>query len=123
MTIRPRALVVRLAQLALIARLSLALAACTCPPPVSIDQVFLLDAHSGSFPDGGMRTTDPAALDCTAAAAGCSPGGACKPACDCVIARDGITGIAAVDACTLVAGAGPPAVEIRYEETVFCGGD
>jgi hypothetical protein len=123
MKIRARAVVVRLVQPALIARLSLMLCACTCPPPVSIDQVFLLDAQSGSFPDGGTRTMDPSTLDCTAAAAGCSPGGACKPACDCVTARDGITGIAAVDSCTLVAGAGPPAVEIKYQQTVFCGGD
>jgi hypothetical protein len=48
------------------------------------------------------------------------PGGDCLAACNCVLARDGAIPIAAIDSCKLLAGANPPAVEVRYEVNVRC---
>jgi hypothetical protein len=87
------------------------LAACGCPPPGHIDQVFLLDGG------GGTESTD-----CTAAAAGCTPGGACPPACDCVLARAHVAPIEKIDSCTLLAGPAAAQVEVRYQIPTFCGG-
>ena len=135
---------VRLGRLGVLgAALAGALAACTCPAPTHLDQLFLLDASPGvplvafdagtdamSIDPGGdagavSDAAPPAvpALDCTSAAAGCSPGGACLPACNCVLARGGLQRVAAIDGCQLVAGAAAPTVEVRYEVKVFCPGD
>lgn len=137
--------------------LALALAACTCPSPTHLDQLFLLDVRPGaplvpfdagatamsidassssdasrdaalsSEPDAGggsdaASAVDPS-LDCTSSAVGCQPGGDCLPACNCVLARGGLQRVAAIDGCQLVAGAGAPTVEVRYEMQVFCPGD
>ena len=119
----------RVAELAIVGAVALSIAACTCPDPITLDQVFLLDAapgdggglaDAGGLADGGSY--QPPALDCTAMATGCVPGGPCRPACDCVLARDHV-GVVVVESCTLLAGAGPPDVEVRYQQTVFCGGD
>lgn len=82
----------------------------------------------GAFPDAGAASdaAPPAvpALDCTSAATGCSPGGDCLPACNCVLARaGGLQRAAAIDGCRLVVGAAAPTVEVRYEMNVFCPGD
>jgi hypothetical protein len=125
---------IRLAQLAVAAKLGLSLAACTCPPPLKLDGTFLLDGRpgtpldAGTAGDGGMMSmTTPATpagpppvLDCTPAAAGCVPGGPCLAACNCVLTRDKVV-VLAVESCTLLAGSGPPQVQIRYEQSVFCG--
>jgi hypothetical protein len=113
---------IRIGQAAALAALALSLAACPCPAPVTLDQVFLLDATNG--PDAGPAgdaSFQP--LDCTPAAAGCVPGGACRPACDCIVARDQIRSVASIQSCTLLADSGPAAVEMRYKQEVFCGGD
>ena len=107
----------RIAQLAILGALASSIASCKCPDPITIDQVFLLDATSGG--DGGQ----PPSLDCTSTATGCVPGGPCRPACDCVLARDHVFDVGSVQSCTLVAGAGQPEVAVRYQQTVFCGGD
>jgi hypothetical protein len=118
------------AQLAIVGALALSIAACTCPDPITLDQFFLLDAtpgdggglaDAGGLADGGSYQPPP--LDCTAMATDCVPAGPCRPACDCVLARDHVIKFGAVESCTLVAGAGPPEVEVRYQQTVFCGGD
>jgi len=118
----------RVARLAVAGAVALSVGACTCPDPITLDQVFLLDATPG---DGGLADAgapsdggaSPAAtLDCTATAAACVPGGPCRPACDCVLARDRVNQVA-LDSCTLVAGAPTPEVEVRYRQRVFCGGD
>jgi hypothetical protein len=74
-------------------------------------------------PQGLCIAYAPPPLDCTAMATDCVPAGPCRPACDCVLARDHVIKFGAVESCTLVAGAGPPEVEVRYQQTVFCGGD
>jgi len=120
----------RVIQLAVLGALALSAAACTCPGPVTIDQVFLLDATAGDGggpgdaggPADGAVASQTSPFDCTAMAAGCVPGGACRPACDCVLARDGVRTMA-IKSCTLLAGAGAPEVEVLYQPAVFCGGD
>jgi hypothetical protein len=136
---------VRLGRLGVLgAALAGALAACTCPAPTHLDQLFLLDARpgaplaafdagadamsidAGSDAGAGSDAAPPSvpALDCTSAAVGCSPGGDCLPACNCVLARGGgLQHVAAIDGCQLVAGAAAPTVEVRYEVNVFCPGD
>ena len=52
--VRLHTICVRLPQIAIAATLSLSLAACTCPPPIELDQVFLLDATTGSFSDASL---------------------------------------------------------------------
>ena len=102
--------------------LSIALAACGCPPPKQLDQVFLLDATAGTpviTPDAGPGAMS-IDLDCTPAASGCVPGGDCLPACNCVLARDQAGLVLAIHSCKLLVGAGPPQVEVRYELHVAC---
>jgi hypothetical protein len=176
---KTRSIAVRLAQVGIGVALFVRVAACTCPPPIQLDQVFLLDATTGTpfvpfdaGPDaiwtapggtardgstdtrvdasvgvrvdgsvagldgsagaridasggdgGGAR--DAAApyappLDCTSMAADCMPGGDCLAACNCVLARDGLIPIAAINSCKLLPGASPPAVEVRYQTIVRC---
>jgi|HubBroStandDraft_2_1064218.scaffolds.fasta_scaffold32693_3 hypothetical protein len=135
---------VRLARLGVFGgALAGALAACTCPAPTHLDQLFLLDARPGAplvALDAGAdaMSIDPGSdagavsdaaspavstLDCTSTAVGCAPGGDCLPACNCVLARGGLQRVAAIDGCQLVAGAAAPTVEVRYEVKVFCPGD
>jgi hypothetical protein len=113
---------------------ALSLFDCTCPPPVTVDDIFLLDATPGSPPedaDGGALTENgadsadaaaPASLDCTPATSSCHPGGSCPPACDCVLARDHVRFLKVVD-CRLLDDSEHPQVEARYQQAVFCGGD
>ena len=114
---------IRLGQAAAVAALTLSLVGCPCPAPVAQDQVFLLDATTAPDATASEIYGPRGPLECTPAAAGCVPGGACRPACDCVVARDQIRGIASIQSCTLLAGSGPATVEMRYKETLFCGGD
>ncbi len=116
------------AQVAIVGALALSTIACTCPGPITLDQVFLLEAtpgdggglaDAGGLPDGGSYQPWP--LDCTAMAIGCVPGVQCRPACECVLARDDVN-VVRLESCTLLTGAGPPEVEVRYQQTVFCGG-
>lgn len=130
----------RVAQLAIVGALALSTIACTCPGPITLDQVFLLEAtpgddggladagglpDAGGVPDAGGQADagsyQPSTLDCMALAIGCVPGGQCRPACDCVLARDDVNAVQ-LESCTLLTGAGPPEVEVRYQQTVFCGG-
>jgi hypothetical protein len=103
-----------------------ALPGCRCPPPSEIDQVFLLDATGGSPAvdgDGGAATADASTqptADCTSAAAGCLPNVDCTAACRCAMARDNIN-VGVLESCKLLAGAGPPAVEARYQLVDLCG--
>jgi len=109
------------ARLAIVGGL-VSIAACTCPDPITLDQVFLLDATPSDGGLAGAASDSEPSLDCTATAAGCVAGGSCRPACDCVLARDRVSTLA-IKSCTLLAGAGPAVVEVRYEQAVFCGGD
>lgn len=84
-----------------------------CPDAVALEQVFLLDPTFEASAEG----------DCTPAAAGCAPGGPCLAACECVVAREQIPGVESVDSCTLLAGGGPPAVEMRSHQNPWCPGD
>ena len=117
------------------AALSLRVAACggDCPP-FQRDDVYPLDmrpdgggssnpAPDAAVPDGGGATLDAGVrVNCGALAAGCTPGQACPPACDCVLARQRMVTApgTVVDQCTLVAGGGVPSVEIRAHVRVGC---
>jgi hypothetical protein len=177
---RGRMLVIRVVQIAIAGALALSVAACHCPPPNQLDEIFLLDASLGTPlnttdagldamslappdaasdamslapPDAASDASDatvsdaapfdaasadgpssdgqspatwtnrPPPIDCTGAAHGCIPGGDCPAACECVLRRDGRWNVATVQSCILLALAGPPQVEIRYEVPSFCGGD
>jgi len=155
-----RSIARRLAQIVAGGALSFSLTACTCPPPLQLDQVFLLDASAGSpvvvdaasfdamsiapgdaaagdaapkdeavsdaaAGDAG-KSTDPSGpysppLDCTSAASRCTPGADCLEACNCVLARNGVMRVIAIDSCKLLVG-GAPSVEVRYEVNVQCPG-
>jgi hypothetical protein len=82
------------------------------------------DATSSTAVMSPIRGTPAApearARDCTGAAAGCAPGGACAAACACVLARTNAYD-ATVKSCTLLAGSGPPQVRVKYTLPVFCG--
>jgi hypothetical protein len=150
------AALIRIAQALVAGALVATAAACQCPPPIPYDQVFALDATAGPPVDtsdaggGGTPMTSDAGgdamsmapdasagtgatsiapapqLDCTSAAQGCVPGATCKPACDCVLAREALSQryeSVTVKSCTLLAGPGAPQVEIRYNLASFCGGD
>jgi hypothetical protein len=124
------------------------LAGCRCATQ-SGDQIFLLDGRAGSAlsldgpldagsvppatsdasatsnaPDADTTGTEPPgrSLDCTATAAGCTPGGHCKAACSCVLARD-ISGSVSIQKCVLLATGGPPSVEVGYTITFSGCGD
>jgi hypothetical protein len=60
-------------------------------------------------------------LDCTSAAAACTPGGRCAAACDCALMRAQVRAYS-VQRCTLLTD-GPPAVEARYIITFSGCGD
>ncbi|HTA20100.1 MAG TPA: hypothetical protein VK989_12465 [Polyangia bacterium] len=140
-----RRLCARVAQLAVAGALALSVAACTCPPPDEVDQTFVLgdtvgtpldlvDAGLGPARDAGADAvsndaSNDAAMssfrgapgrDCTSAAAGCAPGGACAAACTCVLTRAGVYD-GTIQRCTLLVGSGPPQVRVRYAVPVFCG--
>jgi hypothetical protein len=138
---------IRIAQVAVIGAIALSLAACGCPGPSTFDQIFVLDATTGTpariaFDAGvdaavdrradagadagidagpSMSVAGTAPNDCTPAAAGCVPGGACNPACTCVFTRDAVRDVGTVFSCTLLAGDGPARVEAHYQTNpTFC---
>jgi hypothetical protein len=125
MSLRARAVRIACAVSCFIAAASLP--GCSCPPPSEIDQVFLLDATGGSPAidgDGGATPADASArpsADCTGAAAGCLPNADCAAACQCVFARDQIQHVGLLVSCMLLGGAGPPAIEARYQLVDQCG--
>jgi hypothetical protein len=112
---------------------------CPCPAPMQVEQTFVLDATWGvpvDLPDTGLGPapdgddadatsslappSEGAPRDCTAAAAGCTPGGACPAACTCVLARALVTD-GTVESCTLLMGPGPLQVRVRYSVPAVCG--
>jgi hypothetical protein len=101
--------------------LAVALAGCGCPTPAHVEQIFLLDATADASAAGADSGAGP--VDCTSAAAGCAPGDACKPACDCVLARAQVSPVGKIERCTLLAGSGPAQVDVRYEIPTSCGGN
>ena len=74
---------------------------------------------AATLPDGGLPRRP---TNCGPLAEGCSPGQPCPPACDCVLARErmALTPMAIVDQCILVAGAGPPSIEIKSHVMRLC---
>lgn len=129
-----RALLIRLAQVAVVVGLYLSLSACGCPAPTGVEQTFQLNATQGTPLSIDVAGADAAAdaaadarrvdaavpvqtppIDCTSLASGCVPGGSCLPACNCVLARVEVQRLGAVTNCTLVAGSGPAAVDVHYE--------
>jgi len=120
---RRRSFARRLAQIAVGGALSFSLAACTCPPPLELDQVFLLDASAGSpvvvdaagfdamsiapgdAAAGGAVPKDAAADDAAAGDAGRStdPSGPYAPPLDCTSVASRCTpGADCLDACNCV---------------------
>jgi hypothetical protein len=117
--------------------MALAGAACggDCPPIPRVDHFpldVLLDASAPSdaapdagHPDGGAAPDaggPHVRLNCGSLAEGCTPGQACPPACDCVLARQrmGMDPKTIIDGCILAAGPGPPSVEVRSRLVVDC---
>jgi hypothetical protein len=117
----------------------LLLVGCACPPPMQVEQTFVLDATWGvplDFADTGLAPTPDGSdedatsslappsegppSDCSATAAGCTPGGACPAACTCVLARALVTD-GTVESCTLLKEPGPLQVRVRYSVPAVCG--